>query len=200
MERVSNLSPKGNLSTYRELIIALLPFVLIRCVKYTNSKRLAETIAVYTLVASYYLARMPETKTGILIIIGCTTETIGEELGNGNTLNGLLLFEREDALCATKALAGLDLEESIAMALYYVEKLDLEKIAEITGKSIDETMGIIGKAQRLFLENLERFQPRGTIVLEGEIRRRMDSVADSFDRDQFERIINTVMDYLIRQN
>jgi hypothetical protein len=200
MERVSNLMPKVNLSTYRELTSALLPFVIIRCVKYTNSKRLAETIAVYTLVASYYLARMQETKAGIPIIIGCMTETIGEDLGNGNTLNGLLLFERENALCAAKALAGLDLEESIAMALYYVEKLDLDEIAAVMNKSIEETMGIICKAQRLFLENLERFQPRGTIVLEGEIRRRMDSVADSFDRDQFERIINTVMDYLIRQS
>ncbi|MGB7582397.1 MAG: hypothetical protein WBL85_08135 [Sedimentisphaerales bacterium] len=199
MERVSNLTPKVNLSTYRELIRVLLPFVIVRCVKYTNSKRLAETIAVYSLVSSY-LARMQETKAGISIIIGCMTETIGEDLGKGNTLNGRLLFEREDALCAAKALAGLDLEESIAMALYYIEKLDLDEIAAIMNKSIEETMGIIGKAQRLFLENLERFQPRGTIVLEGEIRRRMDSVADSFDRDQFERIINTVMDYLIKQN
>ena len=199
MERVSNLSPKGNLSTYRELISALLPFVLIRCVKYTNSKRLAETIAVYTLVASYYLARVQETKAGILIVIGCTAETIGEELGNGNTLNGLLLFEREDALCATKALAGLDLEESIAMALYYVEKLDLEKIAEITGKSIDETVGTIGKAQSRFLENLVKLQPRGAISFVGEIRRSMDSVADSFDKIRLDRIIATVMDYLIKQ-
>lgn len=198
MERVSNLTPKVNLSTYRELIRALLPFVIIRCVKYTNSKRLAETIAVYSLVSSY-LARMQETKAGISIIISCMTDVAGEDLGNGNTLNGLLLFEREDALCAAKALAGLGMEESIAMALYYVEKLDLDEIAAIMNKSIDETMGIIGKAQRMFLENLMKLRPRGTMVSVGEIQRSMDSVADSFDRDQFERIINTVMDYLLKQ-
>ena len=199
MERVSNLTPKVNLSTYRELINIFLPFVIIRCTRYTNSKRLAETIAVYSLVSSY-LARMQETKAGISIVIGCMADVVGEDLAGGSNVNGQLLFENIDAFCAAKALAGLDLEESITMALYYIEKLDLEKIAEITGKAIDEIVGTIGKAQRMFLENLVKLRPRGTMVSVGEIKRSMDSVNDSFDRDQFERIINTVMDYLIRQN
>lgn len=196
MEQTSELTPETNLSTYRDIIERFLPFVLIRCTKYTNSKRLAETIAVYTFVASYYLARMQETKAGVPIIIGCMADVVGEDLGKGNTLNGLLLFEREDALCAAKAIAGLDVEDCLAMALYYVEKLDLGGMAAITGKSIDETTGIIGKAQRLFLENLERFRPRRTIVLEGEIRRSMACIIESFDRGQFERVTESIMRYL----
>ncbi|MFA5240322.1 MAG: hypothetical protein WC476_11545 [Phycisphaerae bacterium] len=196
MEQTSESTPGTSLSTYRDIIKRFLPFVLIRCTKYTNSKHLAETIAVYTFVSSYYLARMPENRAAMPIGIGCMTDVVGEDLGNGNTLNGLLLFEREDALYAAKALAGLDIEESIAMALYYVEKFDLGGMAAITGKSIDETVGIIGNAQRLFLENLERFRPRRMIVLEGEIRRSMACIIESFDRGQFERITESIMRYL----
>lgn len=132
--------------------------------------------------------------------VGYMADVVGEDLAGNSNINGRLLFENTEAFCAAKALAGLDLEDCLSLVLYYVVKLDLEKITEIMNKSIDEIVGIIGKAQRMFLENLVKLRPRGTMVSVGEIRRSMDSVADSFDKIQFERITNTVMDYLIKQN
>lgn len=200
MERVSDLTPKVNLSTYRELINLFLPFVLIRCTRYTNSKRLAETIAVYTFVCAYYLTRIPRYKDHLPEAIGCMADVVGDDLGDGpNTLNGRPLFEREDVLCAAKTLAGLGMEECLATVLYYVEKLQLERVSQILGKSVDEMLNIVDKARSQFLKNLSGLWLGKTISSEGQIPCSMASVNYSFDLDQFNRITATVMDYLIQQ-
>jgi hypothetical protein len=51
----ASLTPKAVLSSYEETIEKYLPLVLIRCAKYTNSKRLAEIIAVYAFICTYRL-------------------------------------------------------------------------------------------------------------------------------------------------
>ena len=116
MQRVSNPTAKVNLSNYRGIIERFLPFVLIRCVRYTNSKQIAETIAVYTFVCSYYITQMPEKRAGLPIIIDCMTDVIGEDLGGGvNKLNGKLLFKWDDDLLFAKRLAYLNIVECLSV-------------------------------------------------------------------------------------
>lgn len=120
MKHVSSATVKITLSNYKWIIEKFLPFVLVRCVRYTNSKRIAETIAVYTFVASYYLARMPENKGLVAIVIGCMTDVVGEDLGNGpDTRNGTPLFKRQDDLRFAKGLAYLKIEQCLSAVSHY---------------------------------------------------------------------------------
>lgn len=202
MERTHPLpAAKEGLSAYRETIYQFLPFVLIRCSKYTNSKHLAEVIAIYAFISVYRITELLD-GYNMSMLIDWMVDIVGKDLGKGTNVsaNGRLLFEREEALNAAKTIAELDTYECLCLVLYYIENLDLGQIAEITDKAIDKTSLIISKRQRLFIENFSRFKPRGAIFLVGEIRRSMDSVANSIDRDRFEQITDCVMDYLIKNN
>ena len=202
MERTHPLpAAKVGLSAYMETIHQFLPFVLIRCSKYTNSKNLAEVIAVYTFISVYMLAEILD-GYNMPVLIECMISIVGEDLDKGTNIsaNGQLLFEREDVLNTAKTIAELDTYECLCLVLYYIDNFDLGKIAEITGKTIEDTSLVISEGQRIFIENLSVLKPKGAIISIGEIRRSMDSVANSIDQDRFEQITDCVMDYLIKNN
>jgi hypothetical protein len=113
MEQVSYSTRKINLSIYKETIERFLPFVFIRCSKYTNSNRLAEIIAVYTFITVYRLTELLD-GYNIQALIEMMVDIVGEDLGKGsNTLNGLLLFKWEDDLFFAKRLAQMGIEECL---------------------------------------------------------------------------------------
>jgi len=202
MERTHPLPVvKAELSAYRETIYQFLPFVFIKCSKYSNSKNLAEAIAIYTFISVYMLAEILD-GYNMPVLIECMISIVGEDLDKGTNIsaNGQLLFEREGVLNTAKTIAELDTYECLCLVLYYIENLDLDQIAEIMEKAIDKTSLIISKGQRLFIENLSRFKPRGAISLVDEIRQSMDSVSNSIDRNRFEQITDRVMDYLIKNS
>jgi len=115
MNREIVLRPKENLSYYRKTIEIYLPFVLIRCSKYTNSKRLAEVIAVYTFICAYLLYKIMDGANKMIVIIDNMVGVIGEDLGKtgDNQENGHLLFSQLNVLCAAKKLAEMDTKECL---------------------------------------------------------------------------------------
>ncbi len=207
MERKDNLASgrtglsKMNLSTYRELIERFLSFVLIKCACYTNSKRLAETIAVYIFASVYYTLERLDSPNQIPQAINTMADVVGKDLAAGadKPVNGELLFEA-NALRSARALNELEMEEALVIILYYVEKLSLAQIASITGGTTGRIIEILDRGQKLFIESLARFQPPRTRFLVDEVRLRIDYIVGSFDRDHFEKVIASVMNYLIRRN
>ncbi len=115
MNREIVLRSKANLSSYRKTIEKYMPFVLIRCSKYTNSKRLAEVIAVYAFICSYLLVEILDGANKMVIIIDNFVGVIGEDLSNGtdSLVNGQLLFEQENIFYAAKKLAEMDIKECL---------------------------------------------------------------------------------------
>jgi hypothetical protein len=193
---------KEKLSSYRTTIHQFLPFVFIRCTKYTNSKCLAEIVAIYTFICAYRLAEVLDGANEIFVLIDIMVGVVGEDLGRrtGISVNDQLLFEEQGALNAAKTITEFDTYECLCLVLYYIENLDLDQIAEITDKAIDETTLMISNGQRLFIEKLAEAGPERAISLIDEIERSMDSVADSIDRNQFGQVTDYVMDYLIKNN
>lgn len=201
-ERKIFLAQKEKLSTYRDTINELLPFVLIRCTKYTNSKRIAEIITIYAFICAYRLTEVLDGANEIFVLIDIMVGVVGEDLGRrtGISVNDQLLFEEQGALNVAKTITEFDTYECLCLVLYYIENLDLDQIAEITDKAIDRTALVISKGQRLFIEKLAEAGPERVISLIDEIERSMDSVADSIDRNQFGQVTDCVMDYLIKNN
>ena len=139
------LTKKVTLSTYKDRINQFLPFVLIRCSKYTNNKRLAEIISIYAFICAYLLYRSLDGSNKIEIIIDNMVGVVGEDLGKtgDSPENGTFLFEDENVLSAAKILAEMNMKALLA-----------------------------------------------------KIRLRMDYLDCFFDRVQFGRINDSVMDYL----
>jgi len=116
MERTHPLpTAKEELSAYRETIYQFLPFVLVRCSKYTNSKGLAEVIAIYAFICAYRLAEILDGANKMIILIDNMVGVVGEDLrrGTSKSINGQLLFKWEDDLCFAQILAEMGTEECL---------------------------------------------------------------------------------------
>lgn len=128
------LTPKA----YRKTIEKYLPFVLIRCSKYTNSRRLAEIIALYVFICSYQLARILDGINTMEIIIDNMVGVIGEDLTSPSTplrtgkpgipVNGQLLFKWDDDLGYARRLAEMDMEDCFN---------ELQRNSDFTARCLD---------------------------------------------------------------
>ncbi|MGD0553203.1 MAG: hypothetical protein ABSB25_11240 [Sedimentisphaerales bacterium] len=115
MEQTSESTPETNLSTYRGIIERFLPFVLVRCSKYTNSKVLAEVIAIYAFICAYRLAEILDGANKMAILIDNMVGVVGEDLSKGTSksVNGKLLFKWEDDLRFAQRLAEMGMKECL---------------------------------------------------------------------------------------
>jgi hypothetical protein len=106
---------KEKLSTYRTTIHQFLPFVLVRCSKYTNCKSLAETIATYSFICAYRLSEILDGANKIIILIDNMVGVIGEEFGQRRGIGdkGKLLFKWDDDLLFAKQLSETGTEECL---------------------------------------------------------------------------------------
>jgi len=116
MARKNILRPKVSLSSYRKTIDKYLPFVLIRCVKYTNNKQLAEIISIYAFISAYLLCKTLDGANKIEILIDNMVGVVGEDLRKkpDSHENGQLLFEDENVLFAAMNLAEMNTKELLA--------------------------------------------------------------------------------------
>ena len=120
MDREKNLKPEINLSAFRRTIEKYLPAVLVKCTKYTNSKRLAEIITLYVFICSYQLAKILDGINTMAVIIDNLVGVIGEDLTNpstalrtgkpGTPCNGQPLFKWDDDLRFARQLAEMEME------------------------------------------------------------------------------------------
>jgi hypothetical protein len=117
------LTPKERLSAYREIVERFLPFVLIRCSKFTNSKRLAEYIAVYTFIGVYRQLQQIYDASKMPAIIDSMLNIVGRDFADGpDTIVGDKLFEGQDKLRAAKTLAEMDMEKCLSL-VYYMDDM-----------------------------------------------------------------------------
>jgi hypothetical protein len=74
-----------SIAQYRRIMKEFLPYVLIRCTKYTSSKRLAEIIAVYVFASAYYryLVGRMKSREEITRVLGMMVEIVGSNLSDG---------------------------------------------------------------------------------------------------------------------
>jgi hypothetical protein len=68
---------------YQRIIEKYLPHVLTECTKYTTSKQVARTIAVYVFVCVYYMAEKLDSPSRIPLAIETMIEVIGSDLSDG---------------------------------------------------------------------------------------------------------------------
>jgi len=151
---------KINISQYHEIIKRYLSVVLIRCVRYTNSYRLAEVISIYVFICVY---RLTELLDGYNLhkIIEMMVDIVGEDLApcrplrtrrKGSSLsceqlkgfkpvNGRLLFKWEDDLLFAKQLSCLKIDECLDVISrhkdFITRNLDEALLNRITGTVMD---------------------------------------------------------------
>lgn len=139
---------KENLSDYKNTIEKYLPFVLVRTTKYTNSRRLAEIIALYVFICSYQLAKILDGINKMVVIIDNMVGVVGEDLTKkpGTAVNGQLLFKWEDNLRFARRLAEMDTEdcsEELQRRQDFTSRcLDHNQLERITGSVIENLMRI----------------------------------------------------------
>jgi len=156
MVRNNILKPKASISDYKKTIEEHLPFALIRCAKYTNSKHIAEIISIYAFICTYLLTEALDGSNKIELLIDNMIGVAGKDLGNGSDtlVNGPLLFEGEEVLSAVRILSEMDGKDCLAKVRLRMDYLDCffdrKQLDRITATIIDfleNKRGLTGKCR-----------------------------------------------------
>jgi hypothetical protein len=156
---------KVRIFAYRETIEKYLPCVLVKCSKYTNSKRLAEIIALYVFICSYQLAKILDGINTMAIIIDNLVGVIGEDLTKktGTPCNGQPLFKWDDDFHYARRLAEMDMEECYE---------ELQKNADFTSRCLDRSQ--LEQITESAIENLMQInQPKEKKHQHFEVEKRL---------------------------
>ena len=110
----SSPTAKVRIAAYKETIEKYLPAVIIKCTKYTNSKHLAEIIAIFTFICVY---RLTESLDGyrIPVLIDSMVNIVGGDFADGSGKPIVdKLFDDGRTLQTAKAIDELDIEECMS--------------------------------------------------------------------------------------
>jgi hypothetical protein len=155
MEQTHHMpTAKVELSAYRKTIHQFLPFVLIKCSKFTNSKRLADVIAIYTFISVYRIAEILD-GYNMPVLIESMIGIVGDDLNKGTnkSVNGQLLFKWEDDLHFAQRLSVMDMKECLGK---------ISRNPELTARNFDlEQFERITEATMAFLKNNHQHLPFG---------------------------------------
>jgi hypothetical protein len=130
---------REKLNDYEKTVRRYLPYVLVKCTKYTNRRRTAEYIAFYTFTGAYRLSVQLDGANKIPVLIDSMLTIAGPDFSDGpnKPVNGQLLFENKDALRAAKKLADMDMEECLSRMDCVADSFDRLQLDRITEAVMD---------------------------------------------------------------
>ncbi len=129
---------KAELASYKSTIEKYLPFVFVRCSRYTNSRRMAEIIAIYAFICAHRLTEILDGANKISVLLYIMVDVIGEDLGKGADIpvNGQILFRQKETLRIAKKLSELDTGECLDGVRRYMglfaNSFDIAQFSRIT--------------------------------------------------------------------
>jgi len=186
MRRVRQGLDRAELAACERMIKVYAPYVLVRCTRYTNRRRQAQQIGVYTLITTCLLARGLEHGGQLGKIVDTMAGVVGRDVVSGREgkawwgdSDELLIVNRRMRQIAA-ALNSLRRPRREVLVLHHVAGLEVGDLARLLQRLASEVVAEIGRAERLLARRLggSRGGGRGCAVLaravRGESGRRLD--------------------------
>ncbi len=171
------------------------PYVLVRCAKYTNRRRQAQQIAVYTLVTTCLLARELPWAGQLSLLIDIMVEVIGPDVvsrGEGAAWWGAseeLLLVDEKMRRMARALNRLSRPLRGVLLLHHVAGVELAELARLLEEPAARVAARIGRGERALAKRLGVADVRGLLA----------RFAAGLDTGSMQEVAACAMDYLARR-
>ena len=187
------------LPLYERIIELYAPYVLVRCARYTNGRRQAQWIGVYTLITTCILANELEQVGQLGRIVDMMAEVIARDVvsgGDGEAWWGqgddLLIVDQRLRRMAN-ALNSLSRPLREVLVLRHVAGMEPEDLARLLQRPTAEVAAKIGRAEGLLAK---RFGGASDRAGGPDVRSLLAQFAAGLDAGWMQEVADGALDYL----
>jgi len=195
MRRVRQWVDPARLAVYEGIIELYAPYVLVRCARYTNSRRHAQQIGAYTLITACLVAGELEQVGQLGRVVDIVLGVVGPDVlsgGRGQVSCGacdelLIVDQRMRKMAA--ALNSLKRPWREALVLHYVTGMPVGDLARLLVRPAGEIVRRIRRGERLLAARLGAAQVRSSLA----------RFAAGLDAGWIEEVSSCATEYLARR-
>ncbi len=178
-----------------EVIDCYLRFVFIRSCKFTNSRPLIEKIVFTAFLDVFYMAQSLKGKVCLPAAIDIMLDAAGSDL-TGKTdcrQNDELFIKEKTHFHIVEAINRLGSPERLVLVLFHIDKIDIERLAELFAEPLGQMKSLLGRAQREFIKNLSEFVPADTFLFTEVIDKWLGLLDGLLKQDDMNRMKETIL-------
>jgi hypothetical protein len=202
MRRVRQIVERAELTVFARIIELYVPYVLVRCARYTNRRRQAEQIGAYSLITTCLVVGRLEHVVRVGRVVDLVTDFVGPDVvsgGQGEVWCGgpeeLLIVDGRIRRTA-QALNMLKGPLREVLVLRYVCGLEPGDLARLLQRPGGEIVATLGRAQRLLAGRLEGLHSDQRGARGVDVRSRLAEFTAGLDGGWMEEVAACAMDYL----
>jgi hypothetical protein len=202
MRRVRRCVEGAELAVYERIIELYAPYVLVRCAQYTNGRRQAQQIGVYTLITTCVvvselkhvgqLSRLVDIMVGV---VGPDVVSGGEGEAWWGQSDELLIVDRRLRQIA-EALNSLKRPLREVLVLHHVAGMERDDLARLLQRPVAELVTRISRAERLLAKRLNGLHGRGDRAGAPDVRSLLAQFAAGLDAGWIEEVTDCAAQYL----
>jgi hypothetical protein len=181
-------------AVYERIVEVYTPYILVRCARYTNGRRQAQQIGVYTLVTACLLAR----RLGHVLAFGTVLEivlrVVGPDVLAGACGEDWRVGADEPLLASPRmrylatSLNALKRRGREVLVLHHLGGLPPEDLARLWEQPVEQVRARLGRAERRLAQWLGA----------ADVRSRLAEFAAGLDRGWIEEVADGALEYLAR--
>jgi DNA-directed RNA polymerase specialized sigma24 family protein len=206
MRRVRRWARGARLPLYRWIIGHYAPYVLVRCARFTNSRRQAQQIGVYTLVTTCLLAHKLRHAGQLTLLVDTMADVIGPDV----VLGGPAADPRDDGdepLIAdprvgelVEALNLLPRSARAVLVLHCSAGPEPDDLAKLLHRPTAGILARVTRAEARLAECLAGLRPDGGPVGRAEVRSLLAQFAAGLDTGWLQGVRDCTLGYLRRRH
>ena len=202
MRRVRRCVEGAELAVYERIIELYAPYVLVRCSQYTNGRRQAQQIGVYTLITTCMVVGEIEHVGQLGRVVDIMVGVVGHDVvsgGEGEAWWGqsdeLLIVDRRMRKIA-EALNSLKRPLREVLVLHHVAGLERDELARLLQRPAAEVVTRISRGERLLAQRLHGLPGRGDRVGAPDARSLLAEFAAGLDAGWIQEVADGAAGYL----
>ena len=190
------------LAVYQRIIELYAPYILVRCAWYTNRRRQAQQIGVYTLITTCLAVGELEQVGQLGRVVDIMMGVVGPDVmsgGEGQAWWGqseeLLLVDQRMRKIA-RALNALKRPWREVLVLHHISGLEPDILARLLQKPAAGIVTTIRRAERLLAQRLKGLGDEGHGARGADVRSLLTEFAAALDAGWIQEVADGAMDYL----
>jgi DNA-directed RNA polymerase specialized sigma24 family protein len=194
---------KWLLILYRGIIQVYTPYVLVRCARYTNTRRQAQQIGAYTLTSTCIIARELPAAVPVGVMVETMLHMVGPDVlagGQGEDWRQGLdepLFVDRNTRQIVQAVNSLGRAAREPLVLHHVSKVATESLAKLLRQPVGMVRSQIARGERLLAKRLAGLHGTGRVTTRPDVRALLAEFAAGLDEDWIQEVGAYALDFLV---
>ena len=202
MRRVRHGVDRARFTLYEWIIERYAPYVLVRCAGFTNRRRQAQEIGMYTLATTCVLAGELDHLAPLGILVDIMVDVIGPDImfrrDPPAPWDDELLIADERMRDLADALNLLARPAREVLILHHLAAMEPAELARLLHSPAVDIVSKINRAESLLAESLTRLHANGEVPAQPDVRSLLADFAAALDTAWLEEVADCAIRYLAR--